>query len=171
MEEAVLTFSDTQIFTGTTILLCGYIQLPLGVSTYHWQVIVSLAWFSSLTHLATLTSLRDYLGSRHGLAVGRSIFIGIVVVLLAAAFGPTGYVSQDQTNPMPAICMFSRKQREEVTKSLNTPMDYHGFDHYNFPFVALSMAFLIPIYIFRIMSLFRNTSLPEWLKPKIGYLF
>lgn len=172
MEGAVLTFSDTQIITGIAILLCGYIKLPSGISIYHWQVIVSLAWFSSLTHLTTLTSLRDYFRSRHGMAVGRSIFIGIVVVLLAAASGPTGYVSQDQTNPMPAICMFSSKRRMEVSNSTFQNSDgYDGFLKYNFPFVVLSMAFLIPIYIIRVISLFLETSLPEQLKPKIGNLF
>lgn len=60
LESAVITFSDTQIITGIAILLCGYIQLPLGISTYHWQVVVSLAWFSSLTHLLTLSSLHGY---------------------------------------------------------------------------------------------------------------
>lgn len=53
--------SDLQILTGISILISGYAQLECGLSCYHWQVLVYLAWFSSLTHLSCLTLLRNYL--------------------------------------------------------------------------------------------------------------
>lgn len=107
-------FSDIQIITGIAILFSGYIQLPFGISTYHWQIICSLAWFSSLTRFVTLTSLRDYFRAHRAMAVWRSIFMGIVVVLFATALGPKGFLSQIDINPMPAICMFSSKLRSEL---------------------------------------------------------
>lgn len=56
----MLIMSDFQLVTGFAVLLSGYTQLRCGISTYHWQRIVKLAWFSSITHLCCLTFLRDY---------------------------------------------------------------------------------------------------------------
>ena len=164
MEAAVVTFSDIQMFTGFAILLSGYIQLPSGISTYHWQVIVSLAWFSSITHLATLTFLRDYLLTHRGMAKFRTIFMGVVVVLLAVALIPMGYIPSVRHIGTPAICMFSKKGRLEASG------DFVGFFDYNFPFVFLSMGFLIPIYIWRVTNLFRKTSPRECFETNIGNL-
>ena len=94
-EAGVLFIGDTQVVTSAAILLSGYVQLPCGLSTYHWKMIVDLAWFSALTHLATLTSLRYYLRRRTAMAVWRVIFMGITLVLLSSALPPTGYVPQN----------------------------------------------------------------------------
>jgi hypothetical protein len=51
----VLLFSDIQIVTSLTILSAGYSQLHCGISSYDWQILVYTAWFSSVTHLTTLT--------------------------------------------------------------------------------------------------------------------
>jgi len=53
-------FSDPQLVTGIGILVSGYTQITCSLSTYYWQVIVYLAWFSSLTYLTTLTALRAF---------------------------------------------------------------------------------------------------------------
>ena len=58
LRNAVLMLSDQQLVTGIALLASGYSQLSYGLSSYHWQLIVYLAWFSSLTHLTTLTALR-----------------------------------------------------------------------------------------------------------------
>ncbi|KAG7004937.1 hypothetical protein G7Y79_00022g051580 [Physcia stellaris] len=99
LESAVLLYSDTQVVTGMAILLTGYIQLPSGISSYHWQVIVDLAWFSTLSHLATLTALRGYFP------------------LLATALGPTGYISQFATSAVPAKCLYSPSAYTDITKA------------------------------------------------------
>lgn len=56
----MLTMSDFQLITGLAILISGFTQLQTGISAYHWQRLVQLAWFSSVTHLCCLTALRDY---------------------------------------------------------------------------------------------------------------
>lgn len=57
----MLAMSDLQILTGVSILMRGYIQLHYGITCWHWQQLVYLAWFSRVTHQACLTLLRAYL--------------------------------------------------------------------------------------------------------------
>ena len=57
LRRIVLMFSDQQAATGIALLASGYAQLSSSISNYHWQMLVYLAWFSSLTHLTTLTVL------------------------------------------------------------------------------------------------------------------
>lgn len=85
-EAAVLFLGDTQVVTSVAILLSGYMQLPCGISTYHWEMIVDLAWFSALTHLTALTSLRHYFRRRPAMAMWRVGFMGVTLILLSSAF-------------------------------------------------------------------------------------
>ncbi|KAK9847366.1 hypothetical protein MYU51_019519 [Penicillium brevicompactum] len=62
--KCILSMSDVQIITGISIIVSGAAQLKCGISTHQWQVLVYLAWFSSLTHLSCLTLLRNYLHQR-----------------------------------------------------------------------------------------------------------
>jgi hypothetical protein len=82
--------SDLQLVTGFTILINGYTQLPCGLSTYHWQVLVYLAWFSTLTHLSCLTFLRSYLHEHPGERAARLVAMLFLVILLAVSMVPTG---------------------------------------------------------------------------------
>jgi len=83
--------SDLQIVTGLSILISGFVQLRCGLSAYHWQVLVYLAWFSSLTHLCCLTFLRNYLFNHPGQRLWRLVSMFIIVVMLVVALVPTGY--------------------------------------------------------------------------------
>lgn len=152
LEAAVITFSDTQVLTGLAILLCGYIQLPFGISVYHWQVVVALAWFSSLTHLLTLASLRGYLQKRFKMAVCRAIFMGCVIILLTAALVPTGYINQYETTAMaiPARCLFSRRGRLEADHTRD------ALNTFNTPVITLSIIFLVLNYIIKVIRLFKT---------------
>ncbi|KAL8898617.1 MAG: hypothetical protein Q9207_006611 [Kuettlingeria erythrocarpa] len=94
VESTILTISDLQLITSVAILVSGYVQLSKGISLYHWTNIVDLAWFSALTHLATLTSLRHFFRSRPIVASARVILMGLVLVLLSVAFFPTGFHNQ-----------------------------------------------------------------------------
>lgn len=94
VESTILTISDLQLITSVAILVSGYAQLSKGISLYHWTTIVDLAWFSALTHLATLTSLRHFFRDRPVMATSRVILMGLVLVLLSVAFFPTGFHNQ-----------------------------------------------------------------------------
>jgi hypothetical protein len=55
----ILTLSDQQLVTGLAILI-GAVSNQQILSVYEFSVVLSLAWFSSTTHLATLDALREY---------------------------------------------------------------------------------------------------------------
>ena len=82
--------SDLQILTGTSILISGYVQLRCGISAFHWQIIVLLAWFSSITHLSCLTFLRNHLYNRPRERAWRLVAMGLMMLILLVAMVPTG---------------------------------------------------------------------------------
>ena len=95
LEAAVLTFSDQQVITGIAILISGYSQLRGGLAAYYWQLIVDLAWFSSITHLTTLTCLRHYFRERQGLKILRLICMAVTAGMLSCALATTGYLGNE----------------------------------------------------------------------------
>lgn len=121
----MLTMSDFQLITGLSILISGFTQLDEGISAYHWQRLVQLAWFSSVTHLCTLTALRSYfLRSTLGY-FWRLPGMIILVIMLIVALVPTGHYTwdsrtmaiaqrpSDNIRPKPtdhAICYFNRHE-------------------------------------------------------------
>ena len=100
--------SDLQILTGLPILISGYSQLRCGLSVYHWQILVYLTWFCSLTHLSCLTILRTYLHNRPRERLWRLIGMGILVLLLIVALLPTGNYGVSNAPADYAICSFRR---------------------------------------------------------------
>ena len=189
-EAAVLFFGDTQVITSVAILVSGYVQLPCGLSAYHWETIVDLAWFSALTHLTTLSSLRQYFRRRPTMAVLRAIFMGMTLILLAAALQPTVYVPQSRNGESaftksdvefgssqaaidnfvssPAVCLFTQKSRNEVWSSQSDryPDESHPSMPYNPIMVILSLLYLASSYVTRVIRLFAPLAGPanRWLR-------
>jgi hypothetical protein len=97
--QCVLSMSDLQILTGISILISGFAQLRCGISCYHWRLLIYLAWFSSLTHLACLTFLRHYLYVNQGERAWRLVAMAILVILLIAAMVPSGNYQWDPLQP------------------------------------------------------------------------
>ncbi|MCJ1269899.1 hypothetical protein MMC22_009792, partial [Lobaria immixta] len=152
LESAVLMYSDTQVLTGIAILLGAYSQLRRGISVYHWQVTVQLAWFSSMTHLTTLTSLRAYFRERPMMARWRVSFMGVTLLLLAIALVPTGYVNFSNsfendvvvdTKLTPAVCLY---------------LNRHLLGSFNMAPIALSLSILLTSYVTRVVKLFTPLS-------------
>lgn len=190
VESAILAFSDTQLVTSIAILLGGGLQLRCGISLYHWQTIVDLAWFSTLTHLTTLTCLRHYFRYRPFMATCRVLVMGVVLILLSLAFVPTGYAwqrdsdaMQDDVDPTgttytvfmssPAICLFSSSTRDEVIRrvdSLSAKTRFYGYSNgyygYNATLVALSLAYLLTSYLCRVVRVSKSLTavVERWFK-------
>ncbi|KAF2098993.1 hypothetical protein NA57DRAFT_56623 [Rhizodiscina lignyota] len=82
-----------------SILVSGLTQLRCGLSAYHWQILVYLAWFSSVTHLCCLTFLQNYLYNRPGQRLWRLVSMLIIVVMLVVALVPTCYFDWFQQFP------------------------------------------------------------------------
>lgn len=186
-EAAVLFMGDTQIVTSLAILLSGYVQLPCSLSTYHWEMIVDLAWFSALTHLAALTSLRYYLRRRPAMAVWRVLFMGITLILLSSALYPTGYVFQtynagydyiltlqdlEHFLSSPALCLLRRHTRAELTENLSSASNAHTKSKIDPPFntalIAISLIYLTISYLTRVIKLSRSAAefTNNWLRIK-----
>ena len=89
LRSIVLMFSDQQVVTGIALLASGYAQLNSRINNYHWQMLVYLAWFSSLTHLTTLTVLRQYFRDNRKARLWRAVLMLITVMMLGAALLPT----------------------------------------------------------------------------------
>lgn len=97
--------SDTQIVTGFSILISGFLQLRCGLTTFYWQVVVYLAWFSSLTHLSCLTLLRNHLHKHTAERRLRLFAMGALAVLLLVGLSFTGnyYWEVDASIPRPGL--------------------------------------------------------------------
>ena len=81
LQRFVLTLSDQQIVTGLAIFIIGYSK-HCTMFTYHFFIIVALGWFSSTTHLSTLTVLQDYFKESPGLKYTRLLRMLATFILL-----------------------------------------------------------------------------------------
>ncbi|KAL8677607.1 MAG: hypothetical protein Q9186_005990, partial [Xanthomendoza sp. 1 TL-2023] len=92
LPRIVLMFSDQQAVTGIALLSSAFAQLHANpaFSSYHWQIVVYLPWFSSLTHLTTLTVLRQYFRDNHAARLWRALLMLVTVAMLGTALLPTG---------------------------------------------------------------------------------
>ncbi len=106
MNQFMVTLSDQQLVTGLAILLAG-VSNQKGLSGYEFTVILSLAWFSSTTHLATLTTLRSYfrkLGRVRDLrALGMLCVLGLLFYVLYVSF-------MIEESRVPVQCVFSGEE-------------------------------------------------------------
>lgn len=89
ISQSILTFCDIQVITGLGILVSTFIAVADGLSAYHYQIAVNLAWFSNLTHIAGLTMLRRYLHQRPLEKRLRWSSMAILAVMLLVALEPT----------------------------------------------------------------------------------
>lgn len=86
-ENFILTLSDQQLITGLAILIIGFLRRRL-LSSYHFIIITCMAWFSSVTHLSSLTVLEGYFEKYTRLKYARllamlTLFIMLFIALLA----------------------------------------------------------------------------------------
>ncbi|KAF2489137.1 hypothetical protein BU16DRAFT_567319 [Lophium mytilinum] len=93
---SVLILSDTQLVTGLALLSSGYSQLNCGISAYHWQIMVYVAWFASFSFISAMTFLQAFFQANHSLRIIRVCFMFILATMLIVALLPTG--SQDWMN-------------------------------------------------------------------------
>lgn len=152
LRKAVLAFSDQQSVTGIAILVSGYSQLAScqPMTVYNWQITVDLAWFSSITHLTTLTCLRNYFQKRRALRIWRLSCMTINAVILAIALGSTGWESVSPA--MPALCLYRPKNVILVTTDPDP--DANNTPVYNSFYIAITATFLVFSYLARVIQLY-----------------
>ncbi|CAI4215840.1 unnamed protein product [Parascedosporium putredinis] len=98
----VLAFADIQLFTGLALLISGYAMIPKGLSSYHWLLVVQLAWFSSLTHLSMLSFLRNYLVNNPKAMRIRGFFTFPLGAMLMVGFIFTGFFDWERPDNKPS---------------------------------------------------------------------
>lgn len=155
-------FSDQQVVTGIAILSAGYSQLRCGLSSYHWEIVVYLAWFSSVTHLTTLTVLCQYFRDNPLIRNWRAAFMLATVALLGVALLPTANFVWGRTPGVPAQCFFN---------ALNPHWRYGDRDHgpHGDPgSVYLSLVALFVSFVTRMIKLSKRGSIStrRWLRSK-----
>ncbi|KFY08186.1 hypothetical protein V492_06453 [Pseudogymnoascus sp. VKM F-4246] len=174
LKQAILTMSDAQIATGLSILIGGYSQVNCGLSIYHWHMVVHLAWFSSVTHLTTLTFLRRYIHDNHKIRILRLVLMLALMLMVAVALVPTSWDCGMPTSTMappffpgsPAKCCLSRAPTFKGTYASGD--DLKSVDKSNFMTMLLSEVLLISSTLTRVIKLFRRSSefAITWLRHK-----
>ena len=165
LRQAVLSYSDQQIITGIAVLASGYGQLSCGLSTYHWQIVVYLAWFSSLTHLLTLTFLRRYFLTNRAARAWRAALMLLMLTMLIIALVPTGYDGWRMTGVISgpsAICFFGW---------VKSPIPRHFLIRsYKSLATLLSAAVLVIGYVTRLIKISQRAShfIERWARMKPG---
>ena len=153
LRKAVLAFSDQQSVTGIAILVSGYSQMASchrPMTVYNWQITVDLAWFSSITHLTTLTCLRSYFQQRPALRIWRLSCMTINAAILAIALGSTGW--EEVSPELPALCLYRPKDVISATIGLD-PLTY-SIPLYNRFYIAITATFLVFSYLARVIQLY-----------------
>jgi hypothetical protein len=87
----MITLCDLQIVAGIGILVSAYGSLKTGISAYHWEIAVYLAWFANLSHLTCLTFLRKHLHGHTRERTWRVVSMVVIFLLLLVAQAPTAY--------------------------------------------------------------------------------
>ena len=172
LEKAVLGFSDQQCITGIAILLSGYSQLSLRntnpITVYNWQIAVDLAWFSSITHLTTLTCLRHYFRQRRALSIFRIACMAVNAVILAVSIGSTGWQLANQG--IPALCLFDTSWiTQDAVGDLITTGEPSGAV-YNDLYTAITATFLAFSYLSRIIQLRpEKSTIRQWFNISVTF--
>jgi hypothetical protein len=156
--------SDQQIITGIALLGSGFSQLRCGISAYHWQITIYLVWFSSFTHLATLTFLRRYLYENVPLRSWRLGLMTILIASLVIALIPTGndtWLTNTDYAGIPAWCLFSYSSNDPPNTSDSSPLEGS---------MELSILILVFSYAIRAIKMFRWSSMQSrlYLRTKPG---
>ena len=90
LRKFVLSLSDQQIVTGIAIMAAGLRGLAKGtISTYHYQIVLYLAWLSSSVHLSAISLLTPYLSKYNGLRTWRLVGMLALLVMLLVGLVPT----------------------------------------------------------------------------------
>ena len=126
---------------------------------YHWQIAVDLAFFSSITHLTTLTCLRSYFKARKTLRLLRLLYMGVVATMLACALWSTGYLDGSIETSFPAWCLFHPGTMDEYRKN-------NDGDGFNIMYTLIVLLYLCFSYVARSVYLFSGITkaLTEWFR-------
>jgi len=153
-QKVLMILSDNLIITGIAVLTAGYIQsCNSTLSFFDFHIVTWLGWLSSVTHQATLTTLRGYLREHRPVLKYRVAAMSLLFFMLFAALSL--YAMYDFDGPMcfdsPVICAWTRE----------------GWKNWG-PDNVFSICLLTLSYLGKLMRLFVCTSdfIGIWLRRK-----
>lgn len=85
LSKNLLAFSDTQLLTGLAVQFTALLK-HCELSIYHFQIVVELAFLTTVTHLLTLVALRNYFVKNRWTSLPR-------IILMLANLGLLAYTS------------------------------------------------------------------------------
>jgi len=85
LSKNLLAFSDTQLLTGLAVQFTALLK-HCELSIYHFQIVVELAFLTTVTHLLTLVALRNYFVENRWTSLPR-------IILMLANLGLLAYTS------------------------------------------------------------------------------
>ena len=154
----VLALSDQQLVTGLAILIGG-VANQRKLTGYEFSVVVSLAWFSSTTHLATLDTLRHYFLQHKTLRDWRVIGMVMLLILLLYCF----LVNLRAEPTVPVQCLFSGPITD-ISRQYYVSADPLGLSS-----IILTIVLLLSNYINRIQGLYKQPRVPLGITCRLAY--
>ena len=154
IQRAILMFSDQQLVTGIALLGAGCSQLSSDLPVYYWQVLVQLVWFSSISHLATLTCLRQYFKKKtaaRGWRISLMIVLALMQIVALMPTGlrewPSGNIQDVYLYSIPAVCYFTESKLRGDYGWLPSSLS-----------LVLTLVYLITSYVARLIRLSESSS-------------
>lgn len=162
--------SDTQLVTGFSTLISGFVQLRQGLQAYHWLAIVDLAWFSVITHLAYLTFLRSHF-EKHSLerTIRVTAMACLAIMLIVAlsftssydwalTYGDDHYIQPNSSDDLttiyhPAICHMGMRPYNILLGLNEDPHDLEpGIGWFS---MIISIMLIVLGFAFRAMKMYK----------------
>lgn len=108
LSKNLLALSDTQLLTGLAIQLTAMIK-HCSMSVYHFRIVVDLAFLTTITHLLTVVTLRNYFVRYKWINLPRILFMLANLALLGyTSFIAYSYDLVDIQLPDSLACFFQK---------------------------------------------------------------
>jgi hypothetical protein len=134
-------------------MIGGYSQIQGGLDIYHWQCVISMAWFSTVTHLLTLTILREEAKPNKTLRIIRITAMAALILMIVYGMVPIGY-TMTLTGIWPSTptwCFFHPGVTEDVAVQESGVWQSLS---YNWEYMLFSGGILILGFLTRVLLLF-----------------
>jgi len=178
-------FSDQQLVTGIAMLGAGFSQLSYSLPVYYWRIILQLTWFSSVTHLATMSLLQQYFQKYSAARWWRISLMIALAAMQMVALVPSGFIDWNGANvdeiykatfSIPVACYFSQNAYAPGGVIFKDTMNLYASDglgvaiHYGG--FTMTMAYLTISYATRLVKLSESKTLffRSWFRTKPGRL-
>ena len=102
-QRFILALSDQQLVTGIAILVTVFIK-RCTTSSWNYELVLDLAWFSALTHMATLIVLREYLSKNPRTRLWRVLAMSCMLIMLVVFMVLGSFVNWPEYPAMPLQC-------------------------------------------------------------------